>query len=383
VLTLEAPLANVYERATVTLRANVIQASHGKTVHDEVLGSSDGSAANQRFRLRQAPLTYLSAPDGSGLESELHVAVAGVTWHEAPFLYGHGREERVYTAHQDHAGRTTITFGDGKTGARLPSTREEVTATYRIGSGEVGNVAAGSLTQIMSGAPGIDAVTNPLPATGGVDPEPAQAIKENMAVSQRATQRIVSLSDYADFCRTFAGIGQAVARTLHTTHGPLLHITVADADGKPLAADSALYTNLLAAIAARRAAPVPRVQIDSYESLYFDVANTLLIARDHLPRVAAIEAEAREVLCRVYGLAGRTLARDVSAAEIISRLQRLAGVVAVEVDTLALHGASGAAAVLPAQPARWDAGAQIARPAQLLIVNPHDGGITIRWEVAP
>ena len=48
-LVLQTPLEHAYLRATVTINANVAEATHGETVSREVLGNGDGSRANQTF----------------------------------------------------------------------------------------------------------------------------------------------------------------------------------------------------------------------------------------------------------------------------------------------------------------------------------------------
>jgi hypothetical protein len=58
-------LSYEYVRDSLTINANVARATHGETVHD-LLGSGDASRPYQRFPLRQAPLTHVSAPTPSG-----------------------------------------------------------------------------------------------------------------------------------------------------------------------------------------------------------------------------------------------------------------------------------------------------------------------------
>ncbi len=384
------PLANMFERTTVTLRANIVQATHGSTVPLEVLGSSDGSQANQRFLLRQAPLTYISAATPEGRQSTLAVTVAGVRWRQAPFLYGHPRDERAYIVQHDEQGRATITFGDGRAGARLPSTREEVRATYRIGIGEAGNVPAGSLTQLRSAPPGLAGVTNPLPASGGVEPETNDSIRANVSLGLHAMHRIVSLSDYEDFVRSFAGIGRVQAKMFHRGHGGLLHLTVADADGNPLPLTSNLYLNLVTAVERARVAPTPRLRIDAYEPVFFDVALKVVVDHDFKARQATIEQQARLALSNAFTFQRRDFGQGVSASEIINLVQPIAGVVGVEITQLAYHGSSptqpppDTAQAVAAQPARWPQDAVLPAPAQLLLINSQNPkGIAIAVEFVP
>ena len=47
-------------------------------------------------------------------------------------------------------GKTTIEFGDGVTGARLPTGQDNVRAIYRKGIGLDGIVSAGQLTSLLT-----------------------------------------------------------------------------------------------------------------------------------------------------------------------------------------------------------------------------------------
>jgi len=121
-LQLAADLVHVYDRATVRINANVAAATHGESVQ-ELVGSGDATIPYQRFTLRQPPLTYVSADTPSGMASTLRMYVNDVLWQEAPFFYGRGASERIYILRQDDDGRTTVQFGDGINGARLPTGR--------------------------------------------------------------------------------------------------------------------------------------------------------------------------------------------------------------------------------------------------------------------
>ena len=141
-LTVSPPLAKSYSRDSFSFNANVAAATHGETVQ-EVLGSGNASQANQRFSLRQPPLTYTSAPSPSGGESTLRVHVNDLLWHEVPTLLGHGPRDRVYTTRIEDDGKTTVLFGDGRNGARPPTGTENIKAVYRKGIGQEGLLAAG------------------------------------------------------------------------------------------------------------------------------------------------------------------------------------------------------------------------------------------------
>ena len=160
-LVLTDALRNIYDRADAELYANVALATHGEST-SEVLGGGDGSRTYQRFTLQKFPLTYTSAETPSGGETTLEVRVNDLKWTEVPAFFGHGPHERIYTSRRDDDGVTTVQFGDGRTGARLPTGRENVSATYRTGIGREGLVKADQLSLLMTRPLGVKGVTDPL-----------------------------------------------------------------------------------------------------------------------------------------------------------------------------------------------------------------------------
>jgi len=119
-LVLKAPLTNSYVRDSAVINANVARATHGDTKY-EVLGSGDGSKPFQKFQLKQQPLTFVSAPTPSGGETTLEVRVNDVLWHEMPTFYELPSNERAYVIRIADDGKVTVQFGDGVTGARVPT----------------------------------------------------------------------------------------------------------------------------------------------------------------------------------------------------------------------------------------------------------------------
>ena len=82
---------------------------------------------------KRLPLTYRSAANETGADSELSVRVDDVEWAERPTLFGAAPAERVYTLSTDEQGKTSVVFGDGVRGARLPSGVNNVRATLSPG----------------------------------------------------------------------------------------------------------------------------------------------------------------------------------------------------------------------------------------------------------
>ncbi|MGB8700538.1 MAG: putative baseplate assembly protein [Thermosynechococcaceae cyanobacterium] len=361
-----------YLGSSVTLNANAVRATHGETGY-EILGGGDGAIAHQQFTLKKPPLTYTSAANASGSQSTLEIRVNQILWSETPSLYGLGQRDEKYTVRLDNESNPTVIFGDGIQGARLPSGTENLVATYRTGIGLDGQVEAGSLSLLQTRPQGIREVTNPLPATGAASPETLDNARTNAPLKVRTLERIVSLTDFEDFAQAFAGIGKAQAIALFTGERRLVHLTIAAANGDPVDPTSDLYRNLIDAINQARD-PVHPVQVASYKPLYFKLVTRVQVdTRSLKPLVfSAVEA----ALKTAFSFPQRAFGQVVTAAEVMTTIQQVAGVVAVDLDALYLPPAIGGLnQVLGVAIAHWDAAQQIIAPAELLLINPV--GITL------
>lgn len=374
VLTLQQPLKNAYDPTTVKIYGNVVQATHGETI-EEVLGSGDGNLTNQRFALKKPPLTYVPTTTASGANSTLQVRVNGILWQEVPSLYPLTAQDQSYIIRIEDDGTTTVTFGDGIKGSRLPTGEENITATYRSGIGLDGNVGVDSLSLLKTRPLGIIEVTNPLPATGASAPESLEEARTKAPATVRTLDRIVSLPDFEDFVRGFAGIGKAQAVEVWHEETQLVHITIASVNGAEVLRESNLYTNLIAAIDLARD-PLQKVQVDSYERLLFNLEARLLL--DPRYQAEALENKVIAALKSTFAFERRQFAQAVTASEVVAVIQKIAGVVAVDLDALYQVGRSKTLKQsLIASQAVSEPQTNRVRPAQLLLLNPAGIKLTI------
>nr|BFD89346.1 hypothetical protein KitaXyl93_07060 [Kitasatospora sp. Xyl93] len=327
-ITLSAPLAHRYRRDTVQVLGNVVRATQGAT-RDEALGSGDAGVPGQRFTLWQSPLTWLAADTPGGARSTLEVRVDGVRWQEVDSLAGRGPDERVYVTGTTGDGRTTVTFGDGVHGSRLPTGRENVRARYRIGIGEAGNVGAGRITQLTTRPLGVSAVVNPLPATGGAGPDGPGLARRNIPLAVTSLDRLVSVPDYEDFTRSRAGIGRASATRLSDGGRELVHVTVAGVDDIPLSGDSDLVRTLRSALTAYGDPRLP-VEVAVRELVLLVVAARVKVHPDHSWDL--VEPALRRALLDRLGHSGRQLGQSAHLSEVLATAQAVPGVDWIDVD---------------------------------------------------
>jgi predicted phage baseplate assembly protein len=364
-LQFDSPLIYSYVRNTVTMNANVALATHGETVK-EVLGSGDAAKPNQKFALKRPPLTYISAATPSGGKSELIVRVNGVAWTEVTSLFGLEPTAQSFIVRISDDAKATIIFGDGINGARLPTGQENVTAVYRTGIGPEGEVAADKLKILMTRPLGVRGVTNPLAASGAEAPEKLDQARENAPTTVLTLDRIVSLGDYADFANAFSGIGKAHAVPLAHGELQLIYVTVALSSGAAPAPNDPVLDHLRAAMDKVRD-PGVHVLVGGYEEIFFRVTAELRI--DSRYQSELVLDAASSALQAAFEFAKRDFAQPVAAAEVITILQSVPGLVAVDLNelySLPLVAGQENSPLLLAEPARFDDASATFLPAQLL-----------------
>lgn len=317
-------LAYRYQRDTVTIYANVVRATNGET-RQEVLGYGNGAVPMQRFALKQSPLTYVSAATVDGVQCTLMIRVNGMQWHEVRNLAFADAGDRSFVTATDDTGKTSVTFGDGAHGSRLPTGIENVAAVYRNGIGTPGNVKAGQISLLTTKPLGVKNVINPLRASGGADAETRDQARNNVPLAVLALDRLVSVPDYADFARTFGGVGKAVAVKL----GAQVRVTIAGAADAPVDPTSDLYRNLLQALQKYGDPSLP-VGLDVRQLLSLTLSAKVGLATDYgWETVAPL---VRATLLDRFGFERRGLARNVYLSEIVACIQSVRGVAWVDVD---------------------------------------------------
>jgi len=258
---------------TVAL-GNIVLADAGRSIGppvedspDEALGVvPDLTWPRFRPRLQQSPLTFAAAYPFAGEGSTPRSASSAFrwtpdqavpavlslsgtldgqtdTWEFAPDMLATTLlpSERVFTVEAESDGSAYIRFGDNEHGER-PDFGTSFTASYRIGNGPGGNVAAESIAHIVTTVSGIGSITNPLAAAGGLDPESIEHVRQSAPFAFRTQERAVTEEDYAAVAERYPGVERAAATFRWTGSWYTVFITVERVDG--LAVDAAFETGL-------------------------------------------------------------------------------------------------------------------------------------------
>ncbi len=323
-------LAYGYKRETVKIYSNVVKATNGET-RAEILGAGDATVPLQTFTLHQSPLTFVAAPTVAGVVSTLAVRVNQVLWHEIDTLADAGPTDHVFVATTADDGKVSVTLGTGRNGARAPSGPDNARAVYRSGIGRGANVRAGQVATAISRPLGVREVVNPIRASGGADPESRDDARRTIPVSLQAMGRVVSVQDYADFARTFAGIAKASAVALSDGRRRLVHLTIGGAEDIEIDVTSDLYRNLGEAI---------RRYGDPYQPFVVAIRARMVMAGAARVKVDPdylwenVGPKVRAALLDQFSYDRRDFGQPVYPAEVVATIQRVPGVVAVDLDAM-------------------------------------------------
>jgi hypothetical protein len=144
----------------------------------------------------------------------------GDRWTPAPDLLDLDEEDKRFVLEVESDGTAYLRFGDGEFVGR-PDPGMLLAATYRVGNGTAGNVGREAIAHLISGQPGLSQVVarvwNPLPARGGIDPEPIEEVRQRAPAAFRVQERAVTAADHADIVQRFRSDVQTAAATFRWT----------------------------------------------------------------------------------------------------------------------------------------------------------------------
>jgi hypothetical protein len=231
-----------YEPHVSVARANLVLADHGQTLSAEFhAGPEAPRYENQRrphrllldygplsFRVPSptdngslAPAVRLLATDPRQATPQvLRLEVSGTTpsddWQPVAHLLDSDEFGHDFAVETDNDGHPLIRFGDGEYGLAPPD-GSTIAVDYRVGVGRAGNVGAESLAHLVNletgdDWPDVSGVRNPLPAWGGIDPEPMAEVKRLAPPAFHTEQkRAVTEADYTAAAEKHPAVAKAVA----------------------------------------------------------------------------------------------------------------------------------------------------------------------------
>lgn len=232
-------------------RGNVVLVDHGRTLPPEALGAVPAVVAAEgcecvgqpadvqvhagRYApiLAGAPLTWseplpADAAAAASLRQDPRRALPqlsladdqGRVWQPRADLLASGPDDAHFVVETDNERRSHLRFGDGELGG-APRPGASFSANYRIGSGRSGNVGAESIARLVLANTSLSGIAigvrNPLPASGGTDPEDiAEARLNAPRAFRKHLERAVIAADYAELAQRDPQAQRAAAELVWT-----------------------------------------------------------------------------------------------------------------------------------------------------------------------
>lgn len=336
---LSAPVAHAdFDAAQPTTRVlgNLVDASQGKTVALSPIGSGDARVSFQTVALPKSPLTWRF--DGArepAQQPALEIFVDGTRWQQVDTMFNAAADARVYVVREGADGKTFVQFGDGQTGARAPSGRDNIQARYRTGIAAHGAMKKDTQPQAASRLPNLDKVWLPGPVDTGAPAEDAANAREAAPVRLQSLGRLVSLADHEAEALMLPGVVKASARWDAPDGVPAVVLTVLTASGN----DADLAAVRTAVAAAQRCRGAGRHPLRVWRGERRWIYLRAQVAHDGQRESTALEADLRRALGvtglgangvdasdGLFGIDVRDFHRNVHRSEIIAALQNVAGV---------------------------------------------------------
>lgn len=349
-------LAEFPDGGATVARGNVALADHGETVISSKpgadlvpaeVGPTPYRPTLRRAGLAQAPLfdaqKALTQSAAAAMRVDPATALPAMrlhadaeTWRPRRDLLGSDRfvSDFVVETEMDASGsiRAHLRFGDGVLGRRpAPGTR--FSCVYRVGGGTAGNVGGDALIELRPALEGVT-VRNPMPASGGTDPEPVSRTRLQAPYAFRTQERAVTEADYAAAAERHPDVQRAACTRRWTGLFHTMFITVDRKGGRPVTAE--FETELRRFLDRFRMAGYD-LEIDGPRYVALDIRIEVCVAAGYR------RADVRRALLTAFGTGladgapaffhpdNFTFGRPVYLSPIVARAMQVAGVQSVHV----------------------------------------------------
>ncbi len=339
-------------------RGNVVLAGHGALVENEPVAPFEvpvqgrySPALGRRglaWAVPYADAASRALPAARALAIDPRAALAGMSeltdgrddWTLQRDLLASDRFAADYVAEPDDDGTVHLRFGDDVSGRR-PMAGQHFTASYWAGGGTAGNAGRDVLTVPAVIVPGVT-VRNPMPASGGTDPEPIEQVRQFAPQAFRVQERAVTDDDYAAAAALDPRVQRAVGTRRWTGSWYTEFVTVDRQGGT--GADPAFRAELAAGLEPYRMAGSDVVVLPPVY-VPVDIGLTICVAAGYFRgtvKAALIEAfSARDLPGGGRGFfhpGNFTFAQPVYLSAVVAAAMAVAGVAWVDVVTFQRSG---------------------------------------------
>lgn len=320
-------------------------AAHSALLGPALLGPARGllhqdpRAALPALSIDQGPVPEPPRPARARRAQQSETPDVHLCWQPRPDLLHSAPGDRHVVGEADDDGTLHLRFG--------PDVREvpvgaAMTAHYRLGNGAAGNVGREAISRIvmrtLRDAP-VLRVRNPLPASGGIDPEPVADARFGAPTAfRRVRERAITAADYAELAGQVPDVQRAAARLRWT--GSWFEADV----GLDVLSAARTPGDVPAAVDVRLQ-PAGRLghdrRVEAAVPAPLDLALTVCVAADH--RASAVRRALLDVLSDrilpggargVFHPDALTFGSDVRVSALVAVVQGVPGVELVKVTRL-------------------------------------------------
>ncbi len=306
-----------------------IPIEEGRYIKDEFVGTSDGTP-NQTFTLAHSGLILRSLGLGQSINTDITILVKlGGTiekWTLQESLAFSRNSQKDYVIEINDQDQATIRFGDSAFGA-IPPKDAIIEASYRVGGGSDGNVAANSIATIVD-APPLTLISaeiyNKDAATGGADRETIKHAVEHAPSVFRSLKRAVTAEDFKALALNFKGVGKVRAEA---TNWSTVTLFVAPQSGGKVS--DVLKANLLAYFEDKR--PISTtIEIKDVDYIPIYISATIGIKTYYSEE--SVEEKVENAVKNLLAFDNVSFAQTIYLSKFYEAIEKVEGVEYVTID---------------------------------------------------
>jgi predicted phage baseplate assembly protein len=258
-----------------------------------------------------------------------------------------------FVAEVESDGQTCLRFGDDVHGRRPDAGTRFTAVRYRTGSGRAGNIGGGALFHVVTSVPEVTGVRNPLPASGGWEPEAMDEVRQRAPYAFRSQERAVTEADYATMAQLKPRVQRAAATFRWTGSWHTVFVTL-DPRGGVIAdaEDRARFARQSRLGLERYRMAGHDLDVDQPRYVSLEIEMHVCVKPDYFRgqvKAALLEVFSNRLLADgrrgVFHPDHFTFGQSVQLSPLYAAAQKVAGVESVHITTFQRQGVPSAAAL--------------------------------------
>lgn len=308
-----------------------VAATQGYTVTNETIGTSTGQIS-QVYKLANT----------SVINDSVSITINGTSYVQVPYLIDYNGYDPVFTLYTNASNVSYVLFGDGVSGL-VPPNNSIIYATYRVGGGTIGNVAANTIKTILTNSQvGLTVLntyygspTDTGAASGGTDAESTDSIRLNAPRSMHALNRAVSLADYAALVKA-SGVSKAAAVADVYTSVTVFFVPYGDSGVQSdLVTPSTVFNNTVPNIKTYLTDKIPANTTVTFQPASY-VKTELFATITILPKYlqSLVKTQVAAAISSLFSIDNVSFQDTIYLSDVIAAATSVAGVASVKVTKL-------------------------------------------------